>query len=242
MPQFPFYLGITAILTTVITVFLAARALAQRRNFLIITALWLAMQAGLGISGFYQHTAGLPPRFMLTLGPPLIAIIGLFATRAGRQAMDNMNLKALTLLHIVRIPVELMLWGLYLHKAVPRLMTFEGGNLDILSGISAVAMYYLCFRGGCVRKKALIIWNVACLILLVNIVVRAVLSAPFPFQQMGFEQPNVAVLYFPFVWLAACIVPLVLLSHLAALRQLIKGKTASAIASPLSGHAEPATA
>lgn len=25
------------------------------------------------------------------------------------------------------------------------------------------------------------------------------LSAPFPFQKLGFEQPNIALLYFPFV-------------------------------------------
>jgi hypothetical protein len=42
----------------------------------------------------------------------------------------------------------------------------------------------------------------------------------FPFQQFAFDQPNIAVLYFPFIWLPSCVVPLVLLSHLAAIRQL----------------------
>jgi hypothetical protein len=37
----------------------------------------------------------------------------------------------------------------------------------------------------------------------------------------AFDQPNIAVLYFPFNWLPSCIVPLVLLSHLAAIRQLL---------------------
>ncbi|MEO8588376.1 MAG: hypothetical protein ABI432_03330 [Flavobacteriales bacterium] len=64
-------------------------------------------------------------------------------------------------------------------------------------------------------------WNIACIGLLVNIVARAVLSAPFPFQQLAFDQPNIAVLYFPFVWLPCCVVPLVLLAHLATLRKLL---------------------
>jgi hypothetical protein len=61
---------------------------------------------------------------------------------------------------------------------------------------------------------------VICLGLLINIVSNAILSAPFPFQQFAFDQPNIAVLYFPFIWLPCCVVPLVLLSHLAAIRQL----------------------
>lgn len=38
------------------------------------------------------------------------------------------------LVNVVSIPVEIVLLLLYLHLAVPRLMTFEGGNIDILSG------------------------------------------------------------------------------------------------------------
>jgi hypothetical protein len=53
-----------------------------------------------------------------------------------------------------------------------------------------------------------------------NIVVNAALSAPVPFQQFAFDQPNIAVLYFPFVWLPGFIVPLVLFAHLAAIQKL----------------------
>jgi hypothetical protein len=69
-----------------------------------------------------------------------------------------------------------------------------------------------------------VIWNVICLGLLFNIVINAILSAPFPIQRFAFDQPDVAVLYFPFTWLPCCVVPVVLLSHLAVLRQLLTGK------------------
>ena len=39
-------------------------------------------------------------------------------------------------------------------------------------------------------------------------------------QQFGFEQPNVAILHFLFVWLPGVVVPLVLLAHVVAIRRL----------------------
>jgi hypothetical protein len=118
--------------------------------------------------------------------------------------------------------VELVLYKLYLHQAIPQLMTFEGINFDILAGLTAPLVMVYGFRNGVPRKPLLLAWNIICLGLLFNIVFVAVLSAPTPLQQLAFEQPNIAILYFPFVWLACCIVPLVLLSHLAAIRKLVK--------------------
>ena len=45
-----------------------------------------------------------------------------------------MNLRILTLLHIVRVPVEIVLYWLFISKAIPGLMTFNGRNFDILAG------------------------------------------------------------------------------------------------------------
>lgn len=67
----------------------------------------------------------------------------------------------------------------------------------------------------------MIAWNFLGLALLIVIVVLAVLSAKTPLQQFAFDRPNIAVAYFPFNWLPSVVVPIVLLSHLAALRQLL---------------------
>lgn len=152
----------------------------------------------------------------------MLFIIGLFITKKGKAYIDNLDLKTLTLLHTLRVPVELVLFWLFLHKTVPQLMTFEGRNMDILSGITAPILYYYYFLTNKGNKKILLIWNIVCLGLLFNIVINAVLSVSFPFQQFAFDQPNIAILYFPFIWLPCCVVPLVLLSHLAAIRQLLR--------------------
>ena len=108
-------------------------------------------------------------------------------------------------------------------------MTFEGRNLDILSGITAPVVYYFGFVKKRMNNTSIILWNLICLGLLFNIVITAILSAPTPFQKLAFDQPNIGVFYFPFIWLPGIIVPLVLLAHLAVIRHLMKAKVNDAV-------------
>lgn len=222
MPNLPLYIAITLALTTMLTVFLFYKASHNSKTTLLILLAWLGIQAGIGLSGFYTVTDTVPPRFALMIAPPLLFIILLFSTPKGRKYIDGLNMKTLTILHIIRIPVEIVLFWLFIHKMVPELMTFEGRNFDIVSGITAPVIYYFGFIKKQVSSKLILVWNFICLGLLINIVANAVLAAPFPFQQFAFDQPNIAVLYFPFNWLPSSIVPLVLFSHLVNIRQLLK--------------------
>jgi len=226
MDTLPIYISIIFGLTTILTVAVFYIAANKSKTTLIILLAWLVIQAGISLTGFYTVTDTIPPRFLLLVIPPLLVIIGLFSTSKGRQYLDSLDAKTLTLLHTIRILVELVLFWLFLNKKVPELMTFEGRNFDILSGLTAPIVYFFGFIKKQLNKTILLLWNFICLGLLINIVFIAVLSAPFPFQKFAFDQPNIAVLYFPFTWLPACVVPLVLLSHLATIRQLLKkGKT-----------------
>jgi hypothetical protein len=71
----------------------------------------------------------------------------------------------------------------------------------------------------------LIVWNSLGVLSLLNAVARAMLSAPFRFQQFAFDQPTIAILYFPFVLLPAFIVPAALVCHLGVWTQSWKGRT-----------------
>lgn len=222
MEHLPNYISIVFIVTTLLTVALLYKATNYSKYAIIITTVWLVLQTALSLSGFYKITSGIPPRFALVLIPPIIFIALLFLTKRGRSLVDGFDVKTLTLLHMVRVPVEFTLYWLFLHKAVPGIMTFEGRNFDILCGLTAPLIYYFAYVKNVMGKKILMIWNVACLLLLTNIVITAVLSAPLRFQQLGFEQPNIALFYFPFVWLPGFVVPAVLLAHLVSIRRLIK--------------------
>ncbi|MDO7849698.1 hypothetical protein Q5H92_25270 [Hymenobacter sp. M29] len=222
MENVPASLGFAFGLVVLIAVALFWRAAHYSRLTLGVLLGWLALQSTVALRGFYAITNTVPPHALGLVGPPVLLIGLLFATARGRRYLNGLDLKMLTLLHAVRIPVELVLFGLFAQRAVPELMTFAGRNWDILSGLSAPLVYFLVFTRQVPGRVGLLVWNFICLGLLLNIVANALLSVPGPFQRLAFEQPNVAILRFPFNLLPAVVVPLVLLAHLAAIRQFMR--------------------
>jgi hypothetical protein len=207
---------------TLLTVYLFYRASGKRKLVLLIVLLWMLAQAGLGLSGFYSDTSAFPPRVLFQVIPAFATIVFLFINRKTRAWIDNADAGMLTLLHSIRIGVELVIYGLFTVKLMPEILTFEGRNFDIIAGLTAPVVYYFGYVRKVIGRNGLLIWNFACLVLLFNIVIHAALSVPTPFQQFGFEQPNVAILQFPFNWLPSVVVPLVLFSQLIVIRRLFR--------------------
>ena len=218
----PLYISIGFGITTVLSLYIFYKASGGSKAFLLLVSSWMLLNGVLATRGFYMVTGVLPPRFLLLLGPPLFLIAFLFSTKWGRAFIDGLKASYLTLLHVIRIPVELVLFGLFLEGLIPELMTFDGRNMDILAGLTAIPVYYFTFVKKRVSKRLFLFWNIVSIVLLLNIIVHGILSAPSPFQQLAFEQPNVAVVQFPYVFLPGVIVPLVLFSHLALWRMLLK--------------------
>ncbi len=224
MDQVSAFVQIGFIVTTMATVWLFFKATKSNRKLAIGIVIWMILTSFLGLMGFYSNTTAIPPRFVFLLGPGVILVIALICIRKGRAFASQLDLRYLTILHAVRIPVELILYAIFLAGLIPDLMTFEKWNYDILSGLSAPVVYFLVFRLKKVGRKGLLVWNFICLALLINILTIAVLSAPTSFQALSHEQPNIGVTYFPFVWLPTVVVPLVLFSHLASITQLLSRK------------------
>jgi hypothetical protein len=205
-------------LTVLLTLFFLAKATRSKALILASTA-WILLQSAVSLSGFYTKTSTLPPHFALALIPPLLFVSGILFVPAGNRLADTMSLDWTILLHTVRIPVEITLFYLFLARQLPALMTFEAGNIDILAGLTAPIIWW-AYRKRVLGSRGLLVWNVLFLLTLANVVIRAVLSAPFRFQRIAFDQPTTAILYFPFVLLPAFIVPAVLFCHLAIFRKL----------------------
>ncbi|MBC7901070.1 MAG: hypothetical protein H7070_13585 [Saprospiraceae bacterium] len=220
----PSYINWCFALITAATVifYLSAVSKTDRRAATItgvVLAALLGLHAVLAYTSFYTVKT-VPPRFFLTLLPStVILLILFFAFTKNVGSFELMRL--LTLLSSVRVPVEIVLLGLYREGHVPQLMTFEGRNFDIISGVTAPLAAWLAFRGGKINRPLLIGWNLAAFGLLLNILINAVLALETPFQQFAFDQPNRAVLYFPVIWLPAIVVPIVFVSHIASLWQLL---------------------
>ncbi len=227
----PTYISLTFGLTTVATLLLFVWTIRNSNSeqtrkkatpIFICLTIWLTIQAVLTLKNSYNSdTNTFPPKIILTgIFPTILIIISLFVTSKGRQFIDSLPLRNLTIINVVRIPVEIVLFWLFLNKAIPELMTFEGRNFDILAGITAPIIAYFGFVKLTLSRSILLIWNFICLGLLINIVVNALFSAPSPIQKFAFEQPNIAILNFPFSWLPTFIVPIVLFGHLTSIRQL----------------------
>ena len=89
-------------------------------------------------------------------------------------------------------------------------------------GLSAPLIWWAYSRGH-VGRRGLLIWNALALLSVLNAFGRAILSAPFRFQQFAFDQPTVAILVFPFVLLPAFLVPAVLFCHFAVMKLMQSG-------------------
>ena len=219
----PSWVEVLFILTTVLTVALFYFLNSRPKLLLAIIVGYGILQSVLANAGFYQ-VDGFPPRPLFVLLPTFFVLVYGLTGRRVAWAEKNRNLKYSYFLHTIRIPVEIVLLQLFLAGAVPELMTFEGRNFDILIGIIAPFVGYY-FMQGKMGAKSLLVWNIVGLVFVLFIVVNAVLSISTPFQLFGFDQPNVAVNYFPFVLLPAVIVPVVIYTHLSdilILRKKIK--------------------
>jgi len=215
--------------TAVAAVLVFWKATHYFRSVLIVLLIWAIPQSILSVRGFYTNWSATPPRFPMMIVLPVLLICVLFLTKRGRIFIDSLNLETLTILHAIRIPVEICLYYLFIAKVIPRSMTFEGSNFDLISGISAPFVYYFAFVAKKMDWKFLLGWNILCLALLLNVLITALLSAKTPFQQLAFDQPNIGVTYFPFVLLPTVVVPIVLFSHLASIRQILRRESRAGV-------------
>ncbi|TAE68220.1 MAG: hypothetical protein EAZ85_14445 [Bacteroidetes bacterium] len=235
LKNLPIYIPIIFGMITFVVLFLFYNAIKNTKTekiskksniILFFLIFWLIIQAVLSYNNVYNsHLELLPPKIMIFgVLPTILVMIFLFVTKSGLEFIDSVPIINLTYINIVRIFVEIALFLLFTHKAIPQIMTFEGRNFDIIAGITAPLIIYFGFQKGKLNHKIILYWNFICLLLLLNIVFYAIFSAPSPFQQFGFEQPNVAILHFPFAWLPTFIVPVVLFGHFVSIRQLLKQK------------------
>ncbi|MFT6000256.1 MAG: hypothetical protein ACI81P_002717 [Neolewinella sp.] len=213
-------LAIAFLGTTLLAIYFFAWAHRTPRKLAMVLLGYSAVQYIVGATGFYENTESLPPRFLLNILPTFIGIFWLFFSKGGKELLAGFDREKLMWLHIVRVPVELVLYGLFIAGQIPEIMTFAGNNFDIVMGLTAPAILYFGYGKNWVSPGLIKIWHIVGVILLVNIIITAILSAPFPFQQFGLEQPNVGILQAPFNLLAAVVAPLVLVAHFIGLKRV----------------------
>lgn len=194
---------------------------AARRDALVAAAAiaaWLALTGILAAAGVTSLAAG-PQRFMpIVLTATLVPLVLLLGTATGRRLADAAPPGPVIALQAFRIPVELVLWQLFVAGALPVEMSFEGRNLDVLTGATALPAAWLLYGGGRRLGAAALAWHLAGLALLVNIVSIAIRAMPGPLHSLDVHPTNTLVGTAPWIWLPTFLVPAAFWLHAAGLR------------------------
>jgi len=181
---------------------------------------WLALTGMLAERGFFDDFQSIPPRLVLALGPPLLTLLALTFSRRIAPLLAALPPAWPVAAQTFRIPVEIVLWQLAVAGAIPELLSFHGRNVDILIGLTAPVVAYACFVRRAWPARVAVWWNWAGIVILLNVVVHAQLSAPTPWRIFETDPPATFIADWPYIWLPAFLVPLAWLLHAVSLRQL----------------------
>ena len=116
----PFYVSAVFILTAPLAagIFLdaakcAAFSQATTKVLSFLIPFWLFFQAVLSITGFYEKFDSFPPRLPVFGALLCLATIVLLFVFARKTLVERLPLKTLTMIYVVRIPVEFVLLWLF---------------------------------------------------------------------------------------------------------------------------------
>jgi hypothetical protein len=190
-------------------------------NTIIVIFIWLIVTMIAAMSGKLANFSVLPPPIFLFITPALITAVVLTLFKKTGTFLKAIGPFWLVYIQSFRVLMEFILWELYRYNVIPKQMTFEGRNFDILIGLSAPLVAFMCFNSKKWSPKVALVWNFVGLAVLANIAIVALLSTPTPFRYFMNEPANTAIFYFPFVWLPTFVVPFAVLMHLLSIRQLL---------------------
>jgi len=195
-----------------------AKALPARPRGVLIA--WLLGLGILAAVGAFLQAGCIPPYFAAVGVLPSVAGVIFVSSRAGTSVLQRMSPAWLVGLQSFRVVVEIVLWALATQHRLSPLLTFEGRNFDILVGLTALPVAWLCFARRAWPPHVALGWNIAGIAILLNIVIHALLSAPTPFQALRTEPPTTIIATLPYIWLPGFLVPLAFSLHAASLRTL----------------------
>ena len=193
----------------------------------VVLAGWLALTAAAAAGGWLRRWDAVPPRLALL---PLVVLVTMVL-------LNRLPGFARLLVHVppwwpiaaqvFRVGVELVLLAYYGRGLVPRQMTLEGRNLDLLVGLTAPVMAVLIARGRASRPLVLG-WNALGLASLVNVAYLAVTSAPGALHRNWPGEPLTLVGHWPAVWIPALLLPSAVALHVISIRRTLNSSASTA--------------
>lgn len=182
-----------------------------------VAAVYLGVSFALAHLGVLARIDTVPPPAGGMLVAMSLGMVALAFSRLGDRLLA-WPLGVLVGVQSFRILVELLLAATYHAGALPVELTYEGLNVDVVTGVLAAALGVWAWRGRLPRGVVLA-WNVLGLALLGIVVTMAALSA----FGVWTTSPRVTLpTTWPGVWLPAWLVQLAFLGHLLVFRKLAR--------------------
>jgi hypothetical protein len=223
------FLGFVGMITT-FAVVLIDRYINRRAALGVLAGLvvWFLYAGLVAHVGILRNSTMRPPGTAFILVPVLLFLI-FFVIRSSASTRIALAFPLWLIIaaQCFRIGVELFLHQLWIEGLVPKMLTFAGANVDIYVGLSAPLIAWLSIRGRWGLKLAGL-WNILGLFALLNVVIRAVLTAPGPINLLDTEIPDRMIATFPFVLIPGFFVPLAVVLHwlaLLAIRSRLRTET-----------------
>ena len=185
-------------------------------------AIWLGVLAVLAGQGYFLDFQSMPPRLTLAGLLPLVAGLLMLPTHGTRHFLAVTPPERLIYLQSFRIVMEIILWALAVQGRAPKLMTFEGRNIDILVGLTAIPIGWMVVERRAWPVWVAAAWNVVGILILANVVIHAQLALPTPFRAFVTEPSTAFLATFPYIWLVGFLVPFAFWLHAGSLVQLAR--------------------
>ena len=204
---------------SIILAALTARYLRERLKALLIgLPLWLLYVGLLSYSGVVSNAAR-PPGIVYVVFPAVLFVVIVFVLSGAEAGIASaFPLWVILGMQTFRVGVELLLHRLSVDGLAPRMVTYQGGNVDIWIGLSAPLIGWISTRG---RRGELLAlgWNIAGLLSLANAITISALTAP-GLNLIHSEVANMAIGAFPFTYIAGFFAPLAMALHALSIRGL----------------------
>ena len=212
-------LGYLATVSIIIAA-LTARYLRERLKTLLIgLRLWIVYVGLMSYFGIVSNAGLRPPGIVYVAFPAVLFVLLVLArSDAGARIASAFPVWIVIGMQTFRIGVELLLHRLWMDGLAPRVVTYQGGNIDIWIGLSAPLIAWISTRGRWGEWLALG-WNVAGLLSLGDAITLGAPTAP-GLNLIHSEVPNVAIGAFPFTYIAGFFAPLAMALHALSIRGL----------------------
>lgn len=182
--------------------------------------LFLVYETLLGLSGFLEVLFPPPPRFVLFLILPCFLFTGIFLyINRKRDWVKNIPSHWLIYVQVFRVVVETLFVYSVVDGILPKEVTIEGYNFDMILGFSALIIGWLFVKGNFYRLA--IVWNY-CGIAVLGSVIFVFMTSLIKPEMYGSSTPLLTstATEVPYLFVAGYLMPLAIFIHVLSILNL----------------------